>query len=319
MYAADFDYYKADSVGEAVRLLRSHENAKLLAGGHSLLPLMKLRLARPAALIDIGGIDDLKGITVRSNQLRIGALTTHWEIASSPEVQEHNPLLSEVASGIGDPQVRNRGTIGGNIAHADPASDWATVLTALEARITVQGPGPLGGRHTFSAEEFFQGAFTTALEDDQVITYVEAPVLLGHRHEHEQSHGDEHDHDHNHDHGQVEIHGQVGEYAKMAHPATYFAVVGGAVIVTVENNRCTAARVAVGGLTPKPVRARSVETALVGRELTMETISQAVTNLPDDLGDDIIGDIYASADFRRQVVGVEVKHALLHATGVAHH
>jgi CO/xanthine dehydrogenase FAD-binding subunit len=117
----------------------------------------------------------------------------------------------------------------------------------------------------------------------------------------------------------VEIHGQVGEYAKMAHPATFYAVVGGAVIVTLENNRCTAARVAVGGLTPSPVRARSVETALVGRELTMENISQAVTNLPDDLGDDIIGDVYASADFRRQVVGVEVKHALLHATGVSHH
>jgi len=318
MYAADFDYYKADSVGEAVRLLRSHEDAKLLAGGHSLLPLMKLRLARPAALIDIGGIDDLKGISVRNNQVRIGALTTHWEIASSPEVQQHNPLLAEVASGIGDPQVRNRGTIGGNIAHADPASDWPTVLTALEARITVQGAGPLG-RHTFSVEDFFQGAFTTALEDNQVITYIEVPVLSGHRHEQEHDHGHEHEHDNDHDHGQVEIHGQVGEYAKMAHPATFYAVVGGAVIVTVENNRCTAARVAVGGLTPSPVRARSVETALVGRELTMQTISQAVTNLSDDLGDNIIGDVYASEDFRRQVVGVEVKHALLHATGVSHH
>jgi carbon-monoxide dehydrogenase medium subunit len=317
MYAADFDYYKADSVGEAVRLLRSHEDAKLLAGGHSLLPLMKLRLSRPAAIIDIGGIDDLKGISVRNNQVRIGTLTTHWEIASSPEVQEHNPLLAEVASGIGDPQVRNRGTIGGNIAHADPASDWPTVLTALEARITVQGPGPLGGRHTFSVEEFFQGAFTTALEENQVITYIEVPVLSGHRHEQEHNH--EHEHDHDHDHGPVEIHGQVGEYAKMAHPATFYAVVGGAVVVTIENNRCTSARVAVGGLTPSPVRARSVETALSGRELTMETISQAVTNLPDDLGNDIIGDVYASADFRRQVVGVEVKHALLHATGVAHH
>jgi carbon-monoxide dehydrogenase medium subunit len=317
MYAADFDYYKADSVGEAVRLLRSHEGAKLLAGGHSLLPLMKLRLSRPAAIIDIGGIDDLKGISVRNNQVRIGTLTTHWEIASSPEVQEHNPLLAEVASGIGDPQVRNRGTIGGNIAHADPASDWPTVLTALEARITVQGPGPLGGRHTFSVEEFFQGAFTTALEENQVITYIEVPMLSGHRHEQEHNH--EHEHDHDHDHGPVEIHGQVGEYAKMAHPATFYAVVGGAVVVTIENNRCTSARVAVGGLTPSPVRARSVETALSGRELTMETISQAVTNLPDDLGNDIIGDLYASADFRRQVVGVEVKHALLHATGVAHH
>jgi carbon-monoxide dehydrogenase medium subunit len=294
---------------------------------------MKLRLARPAALIDIGGIPDLKGITVHNDHLRIGALTTHWEIASSPEVQEKNPLLAEVASGIGDPQVRNRGTIGGNIAHADPATDWPTVLTALGARIMVQGPGPLGGRHTFSVEDFFQGAFTTALAEDQVITAIEVPVLSGHRHEHERQHehGHEHEHehehghepghesDHGHNHGSVEIHGQVGEYAKMAHPASFYAVVGGAVIVTVEEHRCTAARVAVGGLVPAPVRAKSVETALVGRELTMENITQAVSSLPDDLGDDIIGDVYASADFRRQVASVEVKHALLHATGVAHH
>jgi aerobic carbon-monoxide dehydrogenase medium subunit len=312
MYAAEFDYYKADSVGEAVRLLRSHEGAKLLAGGHSLLPLMKLRLAQPTALIDIGGIADLRGITLRDDKLRIGALTTHWEIASSPQVREKNPMLAEVAAGIGDPQVRNRGTIGGNIAHADPASDWATVLTALEARITVQGPGPLG-RHTHDSPEFFQGAFTTALEEDQVITSIEVPVLTGHRH------GHEHDHEHDHGHGPVELHGQVGEYAKMAHPASFYAVVGGAVVLTVENNRCTEARVAVGGLTPMPVRARSVENALVGRELTLENISQAVSNLPDDLGHDIMGDIYASADFRRRVAGVEVKHALLHATGVAHH
>jgi aerobic carbon-monoxide dehydrogenase medium subunit len=312
MYAAEFDYYKAESVGDAVRLLRSHDGAKLLAGGHSLLPLMKLRLAQPTALIDIGGIDDLQDITVRNDNLRIGALATHWKIASAPEVRKRNPMLAEVALGIGDPQVRNRGTIGGNIAHADPASDWATVLTALEARISVQGPGPLG-RHTYDVDEFFQGAFTTALEEDQVITMVEVPVLSGHRHE-----GD-HDHEHDHDHDQEKISGQVGEYAKMAHPASFYAVVGAAVVLTLDNGRCTQARVALGGLTPAPVRARSVENALEGRDLTVENIGQAATNLPDDLGNDIMGDIYASADFRRRVAGVEVKHALLHAAGVAHH
>jgi aerobic carbon-monoxide dehydrogenase medium subunit len=313
MYAAEFDYYKADSVGDAIRLLRSHEGAKLLAGGHSLLPLMKLRLARPPAVIDIGGIRDLKGITRHDNTLRIGALTTHWEIASSEVVKDHCPLLAEVASGIGDPQVRNRGTIGGNVAHADPASDWPTVLTALDARFLLQGPGLLGGRSTVAVGDFFKGAFTTALEDDQVLTAIEVPVMAGRHHEHEHGHGHGHGHDHH------ETHGQVGEYAKMAHPASYYAVVGGAVVVTIENNQCTAARIAVGGLTPSPVRARSVEAALVGKELTQENIAQAADHLADDLGDDVFGDIYASAEFRRSVVPVEIRHALYHVIGTAHH
>jgi aerobic carbon-monoxide dehydrogenase medium subunit len=291
MYAAEFDYYKADSVGDAIRMLRSHDGAKLLAGGHSLLPLMKLRLARPAAVIDIGGIRDLKGVTRHDNTLRIGALTTHWEIASSEEVKNHCPLLAEVAAGIGDPQVRNRGTIGGNVAHADPASDWPTALTALDARFVLQVPGPLGGR-TISAEDFFKGAFTTALEDDHVLTAIEVPCFGLN---------------------------QKGEYAKMAHPASYYAVVGGAVVVTIENHQCTAARVAVGGLVPSPVRATSVENALVGKELTRDNIAQAADHLADDLGDDVFGDIYASAEFRRSVAPVEIRHALYHAIGTAHH
>jgi aerobic carbon-monoxide dehydrogenase medium subunit len=291
MYAAEFDYYKADSVGDAIRMLRSHDGAKLLAGGHSLLPLMKLRLARPAAVIDIGGIQDLKGVTRHDNTLRIGALTTHWEIASSEEVKNHCPLLAEVAAGIGDPQVRNRGTIGGNAAHADPASDWPTALTALDARFVLQVPGPLG-RRTISAADFFKGAFTTALEDDHVLTAIEVPCFGPN---------------------------QKGEYAKMAHPASYYAVVGGAVVVTIENHQCTAARVAIGGLVPSPVRATSVENALVGKELTRENIAQAADRLADDLGDDVFGDIYASAEFRRSVAPVEIRHALYHAIGTAHH
>lgn len=309
MYAAEFDYYKADSVGEAIRLLQSHGGAKLLAGGHSLLPLMKLRLARPPAVIDIGGIRDLKGVTRHDNTLRIGALTTHWEIASSEEVRNHCPLLAEVAAGIGDPQVRNRGTIGGNVAHADPSSDWPIALTALDARFLLQGPGPQEEKRTVAVGDFFQGAFTTALQDDQILTAVEVPVMAVSRHEHE--HGHEHDHQ--------ERHGQVGEYAKMAHPASYYAVVGGAVVVTIENHQCTAARIAVGGLTPSPVRATSVENALIGKELTQENIAQAADHLADDLGNDVFGDIYASAEFRRSVAPVEIRHALYHAIGTAHH
>ena len=144
----------------------------------------------------------------------------------------------------------------------------------------------------------------------------------GHGHGHEQGHdhGD-HGHDHGHDHGPslAQIHGDVGEYAKMSHPASFYPVIGGAVIVTVENGACTGAKVALGGLVPSPIRSRSVEAELVGKELTMQNISDAVDHLGEDLGDDIIGDVFASADYRRRVAPVEVKHALYHATGLAHH
>ena len=210
MYAAEFDYYKASSVAEAIQLLNSHPEAKLLAGGHSLIPLMKLRLARPPAVIDIGGVAALKGISVNNNSIRIGALTTHREIASSHDLRHANPLMSEVAGGIGDDQVRNRGTIGGNIAHADPASDWGTVLTALEATIEVQGPN---GTRSIAVEDFFVGAFTTALAETEVITSVQVPVLS--RHDHNGGHGHEHEHghDHGHDHdsGIDNVHGDLGE------------------------------------------------------------------------------------------------------------
>ena len=315
MYAPEFDYHRAGSVAETIQLLVSHGDAKLLAGGQSLIPLMKLRLARPAVLVDIGRIADLKGISINGDTIRIGGLTTHHEIASSSQIKSGNPMLTEVAAGIGDQAVRNRGTIGGNLAHADPASDWGTVLTALDASIDIQGPD---GSRSVAPEDFFQGAFTTALAENEIVTGVNVPVLSVHDHGHEHEHENEHGHDHGHDHGSRDIHGQVGEYAKMAHPASFYAVVGGAVVVTVADQRCTAARVAVGGLVPSPLRARSVENALVGKELTPENISAAVDHLADDLGDDVIGDIFASADFRRRVAPVEVKHALFHATGMAH-
>lgn len=317
MFTPEFDYHKAGSVAEALELLSSQSEARLLAGGHSLLPLMRLRLARPSALIDIGGLADLKGIRVQGDAIHIGALTTHGEIAASRDLAQANPLMAEVAGGIGDPQVRNRGTIGGNIAHADPASDWGTVLTALEASVEVQGPN---GSRSIPAGIFFVAPFATALAENEIITAVTVPTLVSHTHEsgHDHGHGHEHNHGH-HEPAAAAIHGEVGEYAKMAHPASFYPVVGGAVIVRVENGRCVNARIAVGGLVPTPVRAPSVEAALAGQELTADTITAAVANLDDDLGYDIIGDIYASADYRRAVAPVEVKHALLHAIGLAHH
>ena len=292
MFAADFEYRKAGSIAEAVQLLSENPGAKLLAGGHSLIPLMRFRLARPEVVIDIGGIANLRGITVSGDTINIGALTTHAEIAASADVQRSNGLLAEAAGGIGDPAVRNRGTIGGNLAHADPASDWATVLTALGATVSAQGPS---GSRTIGVADLVEDAFTTVLGEDELITTVSVPVLAAN---------------------------QRAEYAKMAHPASFYAVVGGAVVVTMDGDRCTAASVAVGGLTPRPVKASAVEQALSGTTLTMASIADATARLSDDLsaaGVDIIGDVYASADFRAGVAPVEVKHALLHAIGLAHH
>ncbi len=292
MFAAEFEYRKAGSIADAVRLLSENPDAKLLAGGHSLIPLMRFRLARPEVVIDIGGIDGLRGIRISDGTINIGALTTHAEIANSADVQQANGLLAEAAGGIGDPAVRNRGTIGGNLAHADPASDWATVLTALGATVSVQGPS---GSRTIAVGDFVEDAFATALAPDELITTVSVPVLAAN---------------------------QRAEYAKMAHPASFYAVVGGAVVVTMDGDRCTAASVAVGGLTPRPVKAAAVEQALSGTTLTMDSIADATSRLSEDLnaaGVDIIGDVYASADFRSQVAPVEVKHALLHAIGLAHH
>ncbi len=294
MFAKQFEYTKANSVSEAIQLLGSNEGAKLLAGGHSLLPMMKLRLAQPPLLIDIGGIEELRGISVENGTLRIGALTTHAEIAESHAVKDNAGILWEAAYGIGDPQVRNRGTIGGNVSHADPASDLPTVLTVMDAKFTIQGQGGITrrGSRTVSAEEFFIGPFATSLAENEILTSIEMPVLAEN---------------------------QKAEYAKMAHPATSFAVVGAGVVVTVDHHNCTAARVAVGGFVPKPTRGPSVEAALVGKELTADNIAEATALIDGDLGSDVFGDVFASAEYRRAMAAIELKHAIFHATDLAHH
>jgi carbon-monoxide dehydrogenase medium subunit len=311
MYPAQFEYTKAGSVAEAIEILRQDPEAKIIAGGHSLLPLMKLRLARPSRVVDIGGIAGLRGISVADGVVSIGALTTHYEISSSADIQANCGILAEAAAGVGDPAVRNRGTIGGNVSHADPASDLPTVLTALGASFNLQGPS---GSRTVAADDFFLGPFETAVGADEVLTGVSVPALAAN---------------------------QVAEYAKMSHPATSFAVVGAAAVVTLEGGggghghdhghdhdhghghdhapRCTAARIAVGGLTPKPTRSPAVEAALAGSELTSDSIAEAAALVSNDLGDDILGDVYASADYRRNMAGIELKHALYHAVGLAHH
>ena len=280
MYAANIDYHRASSVAEAIRVLQDHEEAKLLAGGHSLIPLLKLRLAAPLTLVDIGRIADLKGIEASNWTVRIGALTTHAEIASSATLKESCPILAEAAAMIGDPQVRNRGTIGGNVAHADPASDLPTVLTALGASFNVTGPG---GERTISVSDFFEALLTTALDDHDVITSVDVPASQA---------------------------GQGMAYSKFFHPASRYAVVGAAAVLTVSGGTCSAASVAVGGLVPTPTRAPSVEGALQGNAVTDDAISEAAGKVSDDVGGEAMGDIYASADYRTAMASVYVGRAL---------
>ena len=282
MYSADFDYYRAGSVAEAGELLKTHPGAKLLAGGHSLIPLLKLRLAAPAAVIDIGRIGELRGITVGDGAVHIGSLTTHAELAASADVQRHAAALAEAAKQIGDPAVRNRGTVGGNVAHADPASDLPTVLCALGASLRMTGPG---GERAIAASDFFLGVMSTSLGEDELLTSIEVPVAQA---------------------------GQGSAYAKFAHPASRYAVVGVAATVTVAGGSCTDASVVVGGVVPTPARASSVERALVGQTLSAETISAAAQSVGGDLGDDadLLGDIFASAEYRKAVTHVWVQRAV---------
>lgn len=285
MFAADFDYHRATSVADAVRLLHEHAGAKCLAGGHSLIPLLKLRLAAPPALVDIGRLQELKGISSAGGRLRIGSLTPHAEIASSSEVGRACPALAEAAGMIGDPAVRSRGTIGGNVAHADPASDLPTVLLAVDATFIVTGHG---GERRIAAADFFQGMMTTALADAEILTAIEVPA-----------------------HGQ----GQTSAYAKFSHPASRYAVVGAVAVITIKDGLCSTASVAVGGLTPCATRASAVERALAGQRLTEDIMRSASARVADDLGSEVLSDVFASADYRRAMAPVYVRRAIARAAG----
>ena len=280
MFASNFDYYRASSLADAQKLMAAHPDAKLLAGGHSLVPLLKLRLAAPSAVIDIGRVTELRGITRQGDAIRIGALTTHAELAASAELRAAAPALADAAAVVGDPAVRNRGTIGGNVAHADPASDLPTVLVALDARMVCAGPK---GERVIAADQFFTGIMTTALSDVEILTAVQLPVLA---------------------------HGQGSAYEKFSHPASRYAVIGAAAFVTIRDGTFAAARVAIGALLPSARRAVAVEKALIGKAATADTIATAVKQVTTDLGNDVTGDMFASAEYRSAMAPIYLKRAL---------
>lgn len=282
MYPASFDYYRPKSVAEAAQLLTRHKEARLLAGGHSLLPVLRLRLAAPPALIDITGISDLKGIREEGGALRIGATTTYNSILTNDAVRRGCPVLAEAVSQIGDLQVRNCGTIGGSLAHADPAADLPTLMVALGATITA---GTESAQRDIQAAEFFVDLFTTALKPGELLTAVKVPTY-----------------------GR----GTGAAYLKHPHPASRYAVVGVAAVLSVKDGKLEKAGVVIGGATPKPARASAAEAALNGQAATEATVRAAVRKVGESIKDPL-GDTYASGEFRAHLATVLAGRALMSA------
>jgi carbon-monoxide dehydrogenase medium subunit len=284
MYPAAFEYHAPTSVSEALSLLAQNPDAKFLAGGHSLLPAMKLRLASPPALIDIGKIADLRGINDMGDKISIGALTTHCEVERSALVRHACALLSEVASQIGDRQVRNRGTLGGSLAHSDPAADYPAAMVALGAVVEAQGAN---GKRTINADDLFTGLFQTALGANEILTAVHVP--------------------------KTNAKGNGVAYAKFPHPASRYAVAGVAVWVNIQDDQVTDIRIGVTGATDHAQRAKVAEAALKGKPMTDTNIADAAKQVSEGLT--TIGDIYASADYRAHLLNA----LALDALNAAHH
>ncbi|MFN2577548.1 MAG: FAD binding domain-containing protein [Pyrinomonadaceae bacterium] len=277
MIAAPFDYKRANSLDEALSILGQNEDAKILAGGHSLIPAMKLRLMQPPLLIDIGRIRDLSYIREEDNRIRIGAATTHYQIESSDLLKKICPLLPECASHIGDVQVRNKGTIGGSVAHSDPSGDWPAAIIALKAEIIAVSRK---GDRTIKADDFFVDLLTTALEPGEILREI-----------------------------CINKSGGAQAYVKMHHPASGFAVVGVAASLSLNGDaRCEEASIGITGVSSKAYRARAVESVLHGSDLNDETIARAAAHAAD--GVDINGDLFASADYRRHLAKVYTKRAI---------
>jgi aerobic carbon-monoxide dehydrogenase medium subunit len=284
MSATTFEYHAPTTLQEALSLLTQYGGeAKILAGGHSLLPIMNLRLAQPKALIDIGKIPGLSGIREENGTIVIGAMTTHYLVESSSLLKQKVPILSETAAVIGDVQIRNRGTIGGSIAHADPAGDLPAAAVALDMQLKAVGPR---GERTLKAREFFVDILTTALQPDEILTEIRVPVFAAHT---------------------------GSAYEKFPNPASRYAIVGAAAVVTVDSNGvCQKASIGLNGITGKPVAAVGVEQALVGKRLNDQSIQEAAAKAADGL--DPLGDIFASAVYRAHLARVFTKRALAKAS-----
>ena len=280
MIPATFDYVRATSVDDAIRLLGEHgDDAKLLAGGHSLIPMMKLRLAAPAVLIDISGIPKLDGIEASGNRITIGALAKHAALAASDALKKNAPALWDAANDLGDPQVRNRGTIGGASAHGDPSADYPAVMQALDATFTLTGKG---GTRELKAAEFFQGMFETALGANDVLTKIAFDAA------------------------------PLSAYVKFHHPASHYAVVGVAAVLTLSGGTIESARIAVTGIGDSAFRASGVESALKGvKPSDTDALKAACAGVARSVT--ARADTFASASYRTAMADVFAARAVAKA------
>ena len=279
MIPGSFEYFAPTALDEALSLLQEHgDDAKVLAGGHSLIPTMKLRLAEPGVIIDIGRIGGLKGISESGGKVVIGALTTHHELESSDLVQQRVPVLAQTAAEIGDVQVRNKGTIGGSLAHADPAADWPATILALEADLQIAGPN---GERTVKATDFFQGLYETDLGDDEILTAI---------------------------HVSIPDANTKGTYLKLHQVASGFALTGVAVVLTKSGDTCQSVAVGITGVSDAPYRASGVESVLTGAALTAENIAAAAESAAD--GITALEDIHASQAYRENLAKIYTRRAI---------
>ena len=278
MIPTKFEYQRATSLDDAIaRLQQSNGEGKLLAGGHSLIPLMKLRLSEPGVLVDIARIEGLSGIRQKDGGvIEIGATTTHHVVETSSILKSQAPVVAEAAGEIGDPQVRNRGTLGGSIAHADPAADMPAVMVALDAEVHLKGPN---GWRAVKADSFFQDLFTVDMADDEIIAGVQFQPI------------------------------KAAGYAKLHQKASHYAIVGVCAALQLSGGRIESARVAVTGASTHAQRLTSVEQALAGKPLNQETIDAAASVAGEGLTD-INSDIHASEAYRRAMVKVFTRRAL---------
>jgi carbon-monoxide dehydrogenase medium subunit len=285
MIPAKFDYTRPSSLAEATAALASGgEDAKVIAGGQSLLPLLRLRFSYPSVLVDVGGLDELRGVRDLGESLEIGALTTLYELTRDPLIAAQCGLLAEAARMIADPAVRHRGTIGGALAHADPAGDLPAVIAALDATMVAAGPG---GTRTISPADFFVDYLTTSLAPQEIVTAIRVPKLNGWGY----------------------------RYEKFNVTAQAWAIVGVAAVAQRSNGQVTAARVGLTNMGSVPVRARAVEEAAAGADASAAALATAAaradagTNPPDDLR--------GASDYRRHLARVLTGRALAAAAGVS--
>jgi aerobic carbon-monoxide dehydrogenase medium subunit len=279
MYPAAFEYHAPATVKDALKLLGKLDDAKILAGGHSLVPMMKLRLAQPKNIIDLRKVTGLDGIKEEKGAITIGAMTTHWGVESAAVLKDKVPVVAETAAVIGDPAVRNKGTIGGSLAHADPAADMPATAIALGFEFVCEGPK---AKRTVKVDDWFQGLMATALKEDELLTQIRVPVWAA---------------------------GSGACYMKFPHPASRFAVVGVCAAVTLDKNgTCTKAGVGVTGAGTKAVRATGVEAGLVGKRLDAATIEAAAQKAAE--GVDVQADLQGSVEYKSHLCRVFARRAI---------